>query len=118
MMRLASGRVLGLEQSFSNDTLGYFVERLDPAISRSALITVVGHAKRGKASKIVVLLDWLWVESERVGAGNPRCVWCRPIHDAKHNVIGYHHQPATISVVGTGLTCPSMSNPMVRETAS
>jgi hypothetical protein len=40
---------LGLEQSFSNDALNYFVERLDPATSRSALIEVVRHAKRGKA---------------------------------------------------------------------
>jgi len=49
IVRAAGCRVLGLEQSFSNDALRYFVERLDPATSRCALIQVVRQAKRGKA---------------------------------------------------------------------
>jgi hypothetical protein len=48
IVRLVGCRVLGLEQSFSNDALNYFVERLDPATSRSALIGV-RQAKRDRA---------------------------------------------------------------------
>jgi hypothetical protein len=106
MVHLAGCRVLGLEQSFSNDTLSYFVERLDPAISRSALIAVMRHAKRGKAFQEC---RFIGLALDGTGAGRSRqshCAWCRPIHDAKHNLIGYHHQLATISVVGTGLTLP------------
>jgi hypothetical protein len=106
IVRAAGCRVLGLEQSFSNDALSYFVERLDPATSRSALIEVVRHAKRGKAFQDC---RFIGLALDGTGAGRSQqshCDWCRPIRDAKHNVIGYHHQLVTISVVGTGLTLP------------
>jgi hypothetical protein len=45
IVRVAGCRVLGLEQSFSNDTLSYFVERLDPATSRAALLEVTLDAR-------------------------------------------------------------------------
>src|SRR5260370_41533617 len=57
IVRVAGCRVLGLEQSFRNDGLGYFVERLDPATSRSALVEGVRQAKRGKAFQ-----DWRFIE--------------------------------------------------------
>lgn len=106
MVRAAGCRVLGLEQSFSNDALSYFVERLDPATSRSALIEVVRQAKRGKAFQDC---RFIGLALDGTGAGRSQqshCAWCRPIRDAKHNVIGYHHKLVTISVVGTGLTLP------------
>jgi Transposase DDE domain len=106
IVRAAGCRVLGLEQSFSNDALSYFVERLDPATSRSALIEVVRHAKRGKAFQDC---RFIGLALDGTGAGRSQqshCDWCRPIRDAKHNVTGYHHQLVTISVVGTGLTLP------------
>jgi hypothetical protein len=106
IVRAAGCRALGLEQSFSNDTLNYFVERLDPATSRSALIDVVRQAKRGKAFQDC---RFIGLALDGTGAGrshNSHCGWCRPIRDAKHNVIGYHHKLVTISVVGTGLTLP------------
>jgi len=104
IVRAAGCRVLGLEQSFSNDALSYFVERLDPATSRCALIEVVRQAKRGKAFQDC---RFIGLALDGTGAGRSQqshCAWCRPIRDAKHNVIGYHHKLVTISVVGTGLT--------------
>jgi hypothetical protein len=106
IVRVAGGRVLGVQKSFSNDTLSYFVERLDPAISRSALLDVVRQAKRGKAFQNC---RFIGLALDGTGAGRSQqshCAWCRPIRDAQHNVIGYHHQLVTISVVGTGLTLP------------
>ncbi len=106
IVRVAGCRVLGLEQSFSNDALSYFVERLDPATSRSALIEVVRQAKRGKAFQDC---RFIGLALDGTGAGRSQqshCDWCRPMRDAKHNVIGYHHKLVTISVVGTGLTLP------------
>jgi len=106
IVRLVGCRVLGLEQSFSNDALNYFVERLDPATSRSALIEVVRHAKRGKAFQDC---RFIGLALDGTGAGRSQqshCAWCRPIRDAQHHVIGYHHKLVTISVVGTGLTLP------------
>jgi len=106
IVRLVGCRVLGLEPSFSNDALNYFVERLDPATSRSALIEVVRHAKRGKAFQDC---RFIGLALDGTGAGRSQqshCAWCRPIRDAQHHVIGYHHKLVTISVVGTGLTLP------------
>jgi hypothetical protein len=106
IVQVAGCRVLGLEQSFSNDALSYFVERLDPASSRSALLQVVRHAKRGKAFQDC---RFIGLALDGTGAGRSQqshCAWCRPIRDAKHQVIGYHHKLVTISVVGTGLTLP------------
>jgi hypothetical protein len=106
IVRVAGCRVLGLEQSFSNDTLNYFVERLDPATSRSALIEVMRHAKRGKTFQDC---RFIGLALDGTGAGRSQqshCAWCRPIRDAKHKVIGYHHKLVTIRVVGTGLTLP------------
>jgi hypothetical protein len=106
IVRVAGCRVLGLKQSFSNDALSYFVERLDPATSRSALIEVVRQAKRGKAFQEG---GFIGLALDGTGAGRSQqshCDWCRPIRDAQYNVIAYHHQLVTISVVGTGLTLP------------
>ena len=49
IVRAAGCRVLGLQRSFSNDALNYFVERLDPGTTRSALVDLVRQAKRDKA---------------------------------------------------------------------
>jgi hypothetical protein len=106
IVRVAGCRVLGLKQSFSNDALSYFVERLDPATSRSALIEVVRQAKRGKAFQEGGFIG-LALDGTGVGRSQQsHCDWCRPIRDAQYNVIAYHHQLVTISVVGTGLTLP------------
>ena len=111
IVQAAGCRVLGLQQSFSNDALNYFVERLDPAVTRRVLLAVVRQAKRGKAFQEC---RFIGLALDGTGAGRSReshCAWCRPVRDAKHNVVGYHHKVVTISVVGTGLTLPFDAEP-------
>jgi hypothetical protein len=42
-------RNLSFSAAFSDDTLGYFTERLDPGSTRQALLSIVRRAKRNKA---------------------------------------------------------------------
>jgi len=107
----AACRALGLQRSFSNDALNYFVERLDPEITRQQLVTVVRQAKRDKAFQDC---RFIGLALDGTGAGRSReshCEWCRPVRDSQHNVVGYHHKVVTISVVGTGLTLPFDAEP-------
>jgi len=104
VVRVAGCRKLGLQRSFSNDTLNYFVERLDPTVTRQALLAVVRQAKRGKAFPDS---RFLGLALDGTGAGRSRqshCEWCRPVRDAQQKVIGYHHKLVALRVVGTGLT--------------
>ena len=48
-MRSRARRALDVSQRFGDDTLGYFTERLDPAVTRRAAVTAVRQAKRHKA---------------------------------------------------------------------
>jgi hypothetical protein len=49
LVRSAACRALGVYQSFGDDTLSYFTERLDLARMRAALIDILRRAKRNKA---------------------------------------------------------------------
>lgn len=97
---------LGLSRSFGDDTLAYFTERLDPALTRTALAATLLKAKRNKAfdgSRFIGLVV------DGTGAGRSRmegCDLCRPYHNAQKEVAGYHHKLAMISVAGTGLSLP------------
>ncbi|MGA3329017.1 MAG: hypothetical protein ABSF45_31605 [Terriglobia bacterium] len=42
-------RALDVSQSFGDDALGYFTARLDPAVTRRAIVTALRQAKRHKA---------------------------------------------------------------------
>jgi Transposase DDE domain len=99
-------RALDVSRSFGDDALGYFTERLDPAVTRQATVTVLRQAKRHKAfdnSRFIGLA------LDGTGAGRSRekgCDQCRPYRNQKKKIVGYHHQLVMISVVGTGLTLP------------
>lgn len=99
-------RALDVSRSFGDDALGYFTERLDPAVTRQAAVTVLRQAKRHKAfdhSRFIGLA------LDGTGAGRSRekgCDQCRPYRNQKKKIVGYHHQLVLISVVGTGLTLP------------
>jgi len=106
LVRSAARRNLSLSEPFSEDTLGYFTERLDPGPTRQALLSVVCRAKRNKAfencSRIGLAMDG-------TGAGwrtRPGCALCRPQHNAQKEILGYQHCLVLISVVGTGLSLP------------
>ena len=106
LVRSPARRALGIARRFSDDTLAYFSERLDPEPTRAALLSILRRAKRNKAfdqSRFIGLaLDGSTVGSCR-GSG---CDLCRPIVKSGGEVTGYRHHLVMISVVGTGLSLP------------
>jgi len=57
-------RALDVSQRFGDDALGYFTERLDPAVTRQAAATAVRQAKRHKAfesPRRPASSDWSWM---------------------------------------------------------
>lgn len=104
-------RALCVAQAFGDDALGYFTERLDPAVTRAALIDSLHRAKRNKAFQDAPFIG-LAIDGTTAGRSTCQgCVWCRPLRNAKKEVIGYCHQLATISVVGAGLSLPFDAEP-------
>ena len=111
LVRSSACRALGVYQSFGDDALSYFTERLDPARTRAALIDTLLRAKRNKAFQNSAFLG-LAIDGTSAGRSSTSgCALCRPQHNAKKEVIGYGHQLATISVVGTGLSLPFDAEP-------
>ncbi len=99
-------RALDVSQRFGDDALGYFTERLDPAVTRRATVTAVRQAKRHKA------FDdgrFIGLALDGTSAGRSRekvCDFCRPYRNKQREILGYHHRLVLVSVVGTGLTLP------------
>ena len=106
LVRSSARRALGVRRSFSNDTLAYFCERLEPAPTRSALPAILRRAKRGKAfddSRFIGLA----LDGTTAGRCRKRgCELCRPMRTASGEIVGYRHHLVMISVVGTGLSLP------------
>jgi len=99
-------RALDVSQSFGDDALGYFTERLDPAVTRRAAVTAVRQAKRHKAFDDC---RFIGLALDGTGAGRSHekgCDLCRPYRNKKREILGYHHKLVMVSVVGTGLTLP------------
>lgn len=106
LVRSRARRALDVSRSFGDDALGYFTERLDPAVTRQAAVTALRHAKRHKAFDDC---RFIGLALDGTGAGRSRekgCDLCRPYRNKKREILGYHHQLAMLSVVGTGLTLP------------
>lgn len=102
---------LGLSCRFSEDSLAYFDERLDPSVTRAALVCALKRAKRNKAFRghDSHELIGLAVDGSGMGRTNSKskvCELCRPERDAKKQVIGHRHELTMISVVGTGISLP------------
>jgi hypothetical protein len=106
LVRSPARRGLGVGRSFSEDTLAYVTERLDPGPTRVALAATVRQAKRNKA------FDgsrWIGLALDGTGAGRCReahCALCHPKRDAQGRVHGHLHHLCLVSVVGTGLVLP------------
>jgi hypothetical protein len=97
---------MGVRQSFGDDALAYFTERLDVERLRSAMAGVVKQAKWNKAFQDS---RWIGLALDGTGAGRSkknRCADCRPVRNDKKEIVGYHHKFAMISVAGTGLSLP------------
>ncbi len=106
LARSSACRALGIGRRFSDDTLGYFTEKLDPEFTRGALITAIKQAKRNKAFDdcrfIGLALDGTTVGRVREAG----CRWCRPHRNAEGEVTTYLHHVVMATIVGTGLTLP------------
>jgi hypothetical protein len=99
-------RALDVSHRFGDDALGYFTERLDPAVTRRATVTAVRQAKRHKAFDDCRFIG-LALDGTRAGRSRAKvCDLCRPYRNKQREILGYHHRLVLISVVGTGLTLP------------
>jgi hypothetical protein len=106
LVRSAARRALRVHQSFSHDTLEYFTERLDPALTRAALARVLRQAKRNKAFETSGGIG-LAVDGTTVGrCASSACLFCRPHRNADQQITGYRHHMVLATVVGTGLSLP------------
>jgi hypothetical protein len=106
LVRSSARRGLPVSRRFGDDALGYITERLAAAVTRGAVVTAVHQAKRHKAFHNCHLIG---LALDGTGAGRSReklCKLCRPYRNKQKQILGYHHQLALISVVGTGLTLP------------
>jgi hypothetical protein len=93
------------KKKFSNDTLGYFVERFSPQVLRKALSDVLRRAKRNKAFAQAPLLGFA-IDGTKLGHFSAStCPLCRA-HDREHPEKGYYHGLCALSVVGAGITLP------------
>jgi hypothetical protein len=106
LVRSRARPALSVSRRFGDDALAYFTERLQPVVTRGATVTALRQAKRNKA------FDqgrFIGLALDGTGAGRSRekgCELCRPYRNQKKEVVGYHHQLAMVSVVGTGLVLP------------
>ena len=99
-------RALGVSQSFGDDALRYFTERLSPAPTRAALASVLRRAKRNKAFEGC---HFVGLALDGTTAGRRRespCRLCRPYHNAAREVVGYRHHLVLAAVLGADLTLP------------
>lgn len=104
LVRSRALRQLALSRRFSEDTLAYFMERLDPAPTRAVLCRLMRQAKRRKSFG-----GWIGLAVDGTGAGRStreRCSLCRPHYNADHEVTGYEHSLSLVSLVGGGLSLP------------
>jgi hypothetical protein len=107
LVRLSGCRTLLVNRTFSDDTLGYFTERLDAAPCREALAGVLRRAKRNKAFAGRAFIG-LAVDGStgcRRQQEKKSCL-CRGWKNKKKEVVGYRHHLVLLSVVGTGLSLP------------
>lgn len=97
---------LGIEQPFRDDTLAYFTERLDPAVTRRALARLIRQAKRNKAFQDSPRIG-LALDGTTAGRTHKRpCPLCRPLREKQGRAGGFLHKLVMVSVVGAGLSLP------------
>jgi len=102
---------LGVDGSFTDDALAYFIERLDADLLRGALQAVLWCAKRNKAFEGTVRLG-LGLGGTGVGHSRKRsCSLCHPHRNGDGEVTGWGHKMVGASVVGDALTLPLCSLP-------
>ena len=102
----SASSALGIRQSFCDDTLAYFVERLSASPLREALAKLMRRAKRRKVFASTRLIGLAIDGSEGGKCSESQCELCVPIKDSKKVTLGHRHQFAMISVVGAEPSLP------------
>lgn len=101
-----AARGFGVGQSFGDDAVSYFTERLDPWRLRAALLEVLWRAKRNKVfdgfSRIGLALDGTGLGRSR----EEHCELCHAFRNANHEVTGHGHKAVGASLVAGALTLP------------
>jgi hypothetical protein len=106
LVRSSARQALAVSQSFSDDALDYFTERLDPTVTRVALAHVLHQAKRNKAFETSGGIG-LAVDGSTVGwCASSGCSLCRSYRNKDKEIAGCRHHLVLASVVGTGLSLP------------
>jgi hypothetical protein len=106
LVRSPARPALPVSRRFGDDALGYFTERLDPAVLRTAALTAVRQAKRNKAFDHCRFIG-LAIDGTAAGRSRKQgCALCRPYRNRQGEILSYQHQLVLISVVGTGLALP------------
>lgn len=104
--RASSG--MFLSRKFSEDSLGYCNERLDPNSTREALAATLKRAKRNKdfhgKPRLGLAIDG--TGAGRTHSKTAACELCRPQRDDAGNVVGHRHDLVMICVVGGDLSLP------------
>ena len=106
LVRSAARRARRVARGFSDDTLAYFTERLDPGPTRAALVGVLRRAKRNKAFGGEGWIGLAVDGTTTTCCAKKRCRFCRPLPNEAGEILGYRHHVVLISVVGTGLPVP------------
>src|SRR5258708_19080402 len=107
LVRSSARRTLSIATPFSDDTLGYFTERLDPGPTRQALLSLIRGAKRNKAFDDC---RWIGLAIDGTGAGwrtQQGCTLCRPKQNPAKQIHRYQHSFVMFPSLGTGPPLPS-----------
>lgn len=106
LVRSPARRALAVARSFSDDTLGYFTERLRPEPTRQALAAVLKQAKRNQSFDDSRFLGLALDGTATSRAAAARGSLCRPVRQADQ-LLGHRHELALISLVSdTVLSLP------------
>jgi len=97
---------MGVASAFSDDALGYFLERLDAQRTRRALVELLRRAKRNKVFENVVRIG---LALDGTGLDRTRrdpCGLCHAYLDPQGKLLGHGHQLVMASIVGAGIVLP------------
>jgi hypothetical protein len=106
MVRSSARASINVGRGFSDDTLSYFDERMDPEPTRKALASTVKAARKNKAFSGSGLIG---LAIDGTGAGHTAkggCELCHPVHDPDGKGHGFIHHLCLATIVGTGNTLP------------
>jgi len=106
LVHSSARRAMRVSESFRDDTLDYFTERLELRETRTALWRVVQQAKRNKAFDSCRFIG-LALDGTTAGRSRDKhCDLCRAYCNKAQEVVGHRHHLVMASVVGTGLSLP------------